>query len=45
MEIEDPARQPETAVDFLENTKAPTILEIQSASLLPHVNLTALVEL
>lgn len=43
--LEDPAGQPETAVDFLESAKASTILEIQSVSLLPYINLTALMEL
>ena len=43
--LDDPARQSETAVDFLESAKASAIFEIQSVSLLPHVNLTALMEL
>ena len=43
--LEDPACQPETAVDFLRSAKASTIPEIQSVSLLPHVNLTTLMEL
>ena len=43
--LEDSAGQPETAVAFLKSTEKSTIREIQSVSLLPHVNLTALMEL
>ena len=43
--LEDPGCQPEKAVDFFESTKVSTIPEIQSVSLLPHVNLTTLMEL
>ena len=43
--LEDPARQPETAVDSLESAKASTVLEVQSVSMLPHVSLTALIGL